>query len=425
MCRCWTSVRSTCRCRTRHAGSTLSGDWRFDANSLVVINADNRPQDLRQLSYSVESVDIAPDGADLATAPCRNTAGRATITGDIPVICPHSFDRSHPQVTEGADGPAAKAAAIQAYLRSGEFSYSTERLPGSGYQALENFLLRDRRGLLRAVRVGDGDDGPGGGDPVAGVGRLPAGRSDGDSWNVSIRDMHAWPELYFAGYGWVRFEPTPATVTGAAPSWTVQTEDNPGDDSVRRPVRRSDRGAIGQRRAVGGAEPGRHPDGRRPRTRAWGRTVLVVAGGLVLLMILAAPATIRVRRRTARLSGERAAEDRSRPPGPRSATRCWTTADPGRPAHPRSIGNELASRLDQDEAASMSRVATLVERSRYARSFADDRSGREAARHDAGDPARHRRAGQRGPQATGGRLAEIALPAQVQGGADGSGKRPT
>ena len=42
--------------------------------------------------------------------------------------------------------------------------------------------------------------------------------------------MHAWPELYFAGYGWVRFEPTPATVTGSAPPWTLQTEDDPGDD---------------------------------------------------------------------------------------------------------------------------------------------------------------------------------------------------
>jgi transglutaminase-like putative cysteine protease len=61
------------------------------------------------------------------------------------------------------------------------------------------------------------------------VGFLP-GDQEGDTWNVSIRDMHAWPELYFAGYGWVRFEPTPATVTGSPPPWTLQTEDDPGDD---------------------------------------------------------------------------------------------------------------------------------------------------------------------------------------------------
>ena len=38
---------------------------------------------------------------------------------------------------------------------------------------------------------------------------------------------------------------------------------------------------------------------------------------------------------------------------------------------PRTIGEELASRLDHDEADSMGRVATLVERARYARTFAD------------------------------------------------------
>ena len=36
------------------------------------------------------------------------------------------------------------------------------------------------------------------------VGFLP-GKQVGEAWRVSIRDMHAWPELYFASYGWVRF----------------------------------------------------------------------------------------------------------------------------------------------------------------------------------------------------------------------------
>ena len=37
------------------------GDWRYDANSLIVVNAGNRAQDLRRLTYTVESVDIEPD----------------------------------------------------------------------------------------------------------------------------------------------------------------------------------------------------------------------------------------------------------------------------------------------------------------------------------------------------------------------------
>ena len=29
------------------------------------------------------------------------------------------------------------------------------------------------------------------------------------SWQVTTADAHAWPELYFPGQGWLRFEPTP------------------------------------------------------------------------------------------------------------------------------------------------------------------------------------------------------------------------
>ena len=187
----------------------------------MVVNANNRPQDLRRLTYTVESVDIAPDPDGLASAPAGTPADDA-VTGELPVRSARLVDQSGQKVTANADTPAEKAAAIQAYLRSSQFSYSTERLPGSGYQALENFLLRDHKGyceqfasamamMARVVGI----------PSRVSVGFLP-GDQRRDSWKVSIRDMHAWPELYFAGYGWVRFEPTPASVTGTAPAWTVQ-----------------------------------------------------------------------------------------------------------------------------------------------------------------------------------------------------------
>ena len=28
-------------------------------------------------------------------------------------------------------------------------------------------------------------------------------------WQVTTADAHSWPELYFTGLGWLRFEPTP------------------------------------------------------------------------------------------------------------------------------------------------------------------------------------------------------------------------
>ena len=36
----------------------------------------------------------------------------------------------------------------------------------------------------------------------------------GGTWQVTTADAHAWPELYFSGLGWLRFEPTPGGPNG-------------------------------------------------------------------------------------------------------------------------------------------------------------------------------------------------------------------
>ena len=103
----------------------------------------------------------------------------------------------------------------------------------------------------------------------------------------------------------------------------------------------------------------------------WERTLIWAGVSLVLLIILAAPATIRLRRRSNRLNGSG--------PDEQQVEAAWaeirdTVLDYGGSwpeGSPRAIGHEVAGRLDQRESESMSRVATLVERSRYARSFAD------------------------------------------------------
>jgi len=346
------------------------GDWRYDANSLVVVNAGNRAQDLRRLSYTVESVDVEPDVRDLNKA-VAGTPADAAVTAAIPSDLPDSLIQLANRVTAKADTAAQKAAAIQAYLRSGQFTYSTEPLPGSGYEAMQNFLLRDRKGyceqfasamamMARVVGI----------PSRVSVGFLP-GDQDGDGWKVSIRDMHAWPELYFANYGWVRFEPTPASVTGSAPPWTVQSSGPSDADPSANPSSEST-----ESQASPGAEPTVDPD-VQPNNHGqvagagWGRTLIWTGIAVVLLIILAAPATIRVRRRTSRLS--------AKGPAPERVEAAWaeirdTVVDYGGSwpdGSPRSIGRDVGERLDEQESEAMSRVAVLVERSRYARAFDD------------------------------------------------------
>ena len=344
------------------------GDWRFDANSLIVVNADNRAQELRRLTYTVESADIEPDSNDLDNA-VAGTPADAAVTAEVPSDLPDNLVEVANRVTADADTPAAKAAAIQAYLRSSQFTYSTDPLPGSGYEALENFLLRDRRGyceqfasamamMARVVGI----------PSRVSVGFLP-GEQDEEGWKVSIRDMHAWPELYFANYGWVRFEPTPSSVTGSAPAWTIQNSDSSGNDPSADPSSETT-----ANEASPGTEPSLGPslqptDLGQGAGAAWGRTLIGAGIALVLLAILAAPATIRVRRRSGRLNGSGPVEEQ--------VEAAWaeirdTVLDYGGSwpeGTPRAIGQKVSDRLDEGESESMSRVATLVERSRYARNF--------------------------------------------------------
>jgi hypothetical protein len=172
----------------------------------------------------------------------------------------------------------------------------------------------------------------------------------------------------------VRYEPTPPGVTGQPPPWSVQPEQGPVDEPT------TDPSSSASSQTSANAQPSQAP--QTPTTGApttgsgWGRTALLTLGGLVALLILAAPATIRARRRTVRLNGAGAAEEQ--------VESAWaeirdTVVDHGGSwprGSPRAIGEELASRLDHDEADSMGQVATLVERARYARTFADTEAAR-------------------------------------------------
>ncbi|MBK8469783.1 MAG: transglutaminase domain-containing protein [Actinomycetales bacterium] len=84
------------------------------------------------------------------------------------------------------------------------------------------------------------------------IGFLPGSQQEG-LWRVTSADAHSWPELYFAGSGWVRFEPTPQSRTGAAPSWTLPLPQNVPlptstarltDDPLERLERDPDAGAL-------------------------------------------------------------------------------------------------------------------------------------------------------------------------------------
>ncbi len=101
-------------------------------------------------------------------------------------------------------------AAVRRYLGHG-YTYS-ERPPAARYP-LESFLFDHKAGycqqfsgaMAMLLRMG--------GIPARVSAGFTPGAFDNEShsWQVADTDAHAWVEVWFAHYGWVRFDPTPAT----------------------------------------------------------------------------------------------------------------------------------------------------------------------------------------------------------------------
>lgn len=348
-----------------------AGEWAYDRDSLVVLaTGENRQDAIRNLDYTVRSTDIKPDGPGLSRALATGNPPDAQLTVPIPQDIPDDIVNLTLQITNGIDAPALRAAAIQNYLRNeGGYTYSTEPLPGSGYEALQNFLFKDKKGYCEQFAGAMAAMARVAGIPSrVAVGFLP-GERKGDTWEVSIRDMHAWPELWFEGYGWVRFEPTPSIAS--PPPWTVvsgTSESGPeGDTQAPAPTQTL---APGEATPTPEATPGAAaPPVAEPPL--W-RQLLVVGGlsaGIAALVaaLAATPMLLRTRQRNRRLAGvgppEQQIEDAW------AEVRASVVDYGGRwPAgSPRVIGAHVAHDLDSASATAMTALALMVERARYSR----------------------------------------------------------
>ncbi|MGN0775225.1 MAG: transglutaminase family protein [Candidatus Ventricola sp.] len=132
------------------------------------------------------------------------------------------------EITSSAGNAFDRAGALCLYLQRG-FPYSlTQSEPPLTRDFVSWFLLEEKRGyctsFASALTV------------LARIAGLPAryvegyaAQPDSDSVaRVTQRDAHAWTEIYFPGFGWLPFDPTPGS--GSAPD-TGRRDDDPDSDA--------------------------------------------------------------------------------------------------------------------------------------------------------------------------------------------------
>ncbi|GAA3803073.1 DUF3488 and transglutaminase-like domain-containing protein [Sphaerisporangium flaviroseum] len=386
------------------------GDWRADESTLMVFSTHDTAGGQR---YEVVSQEPQPTPELLE----RLVEGPAAEVDErylqLPQNLPDAIRVRSTQLVKDTDTPYRRAVKLQEWFTSGGgFIYST-RTQGNGNEALVDFL-NNRTGYCEQFAAAMAVMARVLGIPArVGIGYTGGLFADG-AWQVRTHDLHAWPELYFEGAGWLRFEPTPAGGLGQqsarVPDYSrppVST-DTPGDGASASPSAGPDSTDPADELASRRRDP-RDPDaglGQDPLLVDEGLSVPAKVGiglGAVLLVGLipaAWRATTRYRRRRAWAIPapvpEPAAEVvRAAPAGPaaerlgHAVHSTWrelidTLHDLGlgheESETPRALARRLTERfeLDAATAASVAKIASAEERSRYARtpgpigSLADD-----------------------------------------------------
>ncbi|WP_338676175.1 DUF3488 and transglutaminase-like domain-containing protein [Streptomyces sp. SCSIO 30461] len=194
----------------------VGGKWRFDPARRTIIG--DHGQTTSGLQYKVTSLVVNPTREQLAAAPRAPEAVLKEYT-QVPRELPADVRETALRVTAGASNDYERAVRLQEWFATkGGFRYSTRVDSGGGVEGISRFL-KSKQGFCVHFSFSMAAMARSMGIPArVAVGFTPGSPVTGGAISVTNRDAHAWPELYFEGAGWTRFEPTPTR--GSAPDYT-------------------------------------------------------------------------------------------------------------------------------------------------------------------------------------------------------------
>ncbi|WP_432173290.1 transglutaminase TgpA family protein [Streptomyces sp. Tue6028] len=359
----------------------ISGRWRYEPVGRTLVG--DHGQNTRGVQYQVTSLVVQPTAEQLADAPEPPGALKREFTR-VPESLPAVVARTARQVTEGSANHYEQAVKLQDYFAvSGNFRYDTQVQVGTGSAAIARFL-KDKEGFCVHFSFAMAAMARTLGIPArVAVGFTPGSPQADGSMSVGLRDAHAWPELYFEGVGWTRFEPTPNR--GTVPEYTQA--DTPGTDvpAVPKPTLSSSaapstapsasESCSAQQRKLEAcpsesslATVGSHED-----NWPWFKILGLTLAGLLVLGVPLLPMLWRLRRRAARLGGH----GRTEADAAAYTLGAWqevtdTAWDYGIAPDDSQTPRKAAARivrlgsLDQDASESVHRLAAAVEQVLYA-----------------------------------------------------------
>lgn len=362
----------------------LDGTWYWNSSTLTIASTDTTT---RGQQYTVTAIELKPTAAQLRDSTGRYPSSVAQSLR-LPPRRPAIIEQTAKAVTRGTDSSYDAAVALQDYLRSGVFSYDTEAPVDAGYDGggadVIGTFLKIKKGYCVHFASAMAIMARTLGIPARiSLGYLPGAPSTNaeegvDRFNVDSHDLHAWPELYFVGVGWVPFEPTPGR--GTVPDYA-----QPADV----PLSTSTPGATAPTSAPRSGDPGIRADtgSANPSSGRQSAAATLLNLGALLALVLAvllAPGGTRAIRRARRRYRIRSGRGG---PADAWAELCDTAIDHGVRVSDTETPRELVARLStlpglaggpgadpsSDGGAALERLLVATERHRY------DRPGRGEA----------------------------------------------
>lgn len=357
----------------------IGDTWRYDPDTLDVVGVGKTNAAGTSYSATTFSPTVIADQVRAARTPPASLRARMT---DLPTDLPPVFETTAERITKSATNDFDRAVLLQDWFRSdGGFTYSTDPAPGSGIRTLERFITTDRVGyceqfsaamavMARSLHI----------PARVAVGFLRADRVNGTSV-FSSHDLHAWPELYFEGVGWIRFEPTPADRTDSAPAYTNQLAPT-GPDNAPSDTSNATAKPSQAKPTLAPSDAGKGPKANADHSWRW---LLVLLGVLLAGVLLAGPRLLRMtssRRRWATAHTSEALADAAWSEVRATAVDLelgWSDRNTVR-ANGREVQRAVVPTIEARDA--INEVMTFVELTRYARPREISRDHRERLQRD-------------------------------------------
>ncbi|MFB9778018.1 transglutaminaseTgpA domain-containing protein [Brevibacterium otitidis] len=277
----------------------VSRRWIYDSATLTIVG---NGEIAAEQEYTATYTSVEPTAEELSAAR-PVSAGQFADTLALPEDMPAVVSDTADEVTSGAQNPWEQAVMLQEYFHSDAFEYSLDAPEEASSDAIADFLDEKSgycvqfSGAMTAMSRSLGIP------ARIAVGFAPGEETGENAYEVAMSDAHAWPELYFDGVGWVRFEPTPGGPAGAPPPWSQTGGAEPEGEPTEEPTEEAS------------AEPSEEPTGEdaapeeeedEDTTAAdteaesaprWWIPVAVLA----VLLLAAAPALVRIVQRRKRM----------------------------------------------------------------------------------------------------------------------------